>query len=74
MCRTHTAQEVANILDTMADLFAWKRRKGLSELAAVARMPSRGWRTSAEADVERTENPAPSHPAWPVGAGDGSTA
>lgn len=44
MCHVHTNEELANILETLADLFTWKRRARLSEAAAVLRSPSRQWR------------------------------
>ena len=47
MCRVHTAEELANILDTMADLFAWKRRETLVQAARGARFPSQPWRYPA---------------------------
>jgi hypothetical protein len=56
MCRTDGREEVANSLDTLADLFAWKRRKGPAQAAAVARRPSRGWRHDPE------DEPAPYPP------------
>ena len=35
MCHVHTNEELATILENLADLFAWKRRKSLVEAAAV---------------------------------------
>ena len=51
MCQEHTREEVANILDTLADLFTWKRRARLAEAAAVLRSPSREWRHPAAPDL-----------------------
>ncbi len=47
MCHLHTNEELANILESMADLFAWKRRKSLTEAAAVLRSTDRQWRHPA---------------------------
>ena len=47
MCHVHTNEELANILENLADLFTWKRRKSLTEAAAVLRSPSRQWRHPA---------------------------
>ena len=44
MCHVHTNEELANILENLADLFAWKRRKSLVEAAAVLRSSGREWR------------------------------
>jgi hypothetical protein len=44
MCHVHTNEELANILETLADLFSWKRRERLTEAAAVLRSPTRQWR------------------------------
>jgi len=51
MCQEHTREELANILDTLADLFTWKRRARLAEAAAMLRAPSREWRHPAAPDV-----------------------
>ena len=37
MCHLHTNEELANILENMADLFAWKRRASLVDAAAQMR-------------------------------------
>ena len=44
MCHVHTNEELANILHTLAELFTWKRRRGLTEAAAVLRSPTKQWR------------------------------
>lgn len=51
MCQEHTREELANILDTLADLFTWKRRARLAEAAATLRAPSAEWRHPAVPDV-----------------------
>jgi hypothetical protein len=51
MCHVHSNEELANILENLADLFAWKRRKTLIEAAAVLRSPVREWRHPAVPDV-----------------------
>ena len=51
MCHVHTNEELANILENLADLFTWKRRKSLIEAAAVLRSPGREWRHPAIPDV-----------------------
>ena len=51
MCLEHTNEELANILDNLAGLFAWKRRKSLVEAAAVLRSPTRQWRHPAMPDL-----------------------
>lgn len=53
MCHEHTKEELANILDmdTLADLFTWKRRARLAEAAAMLRSPSREWRHPPTTDV-----------------------
>ena len=51
MCHVHTNEELANILENLADLFTWKRRKSLIEAAAVLRSPTREWRHEAMPDV-----------------------
>ena len=51
MCHVHSNEELANILENLAGLFAWKRRKSLTEAAAVLRSPSRQWRHPAIPDV-----------------------
>lgn len=51
MCHVHTNEELANILENLADLFAWKRRKSLVEAAAVLRSPGRQWRHPAMPDL-----------------------
>ena len=47
MCHVHTNEELANILENLADLFAWKRRESLVDAAAVLRSPTRQWRHPA---------------------------
>lgn len=51
MCHVHTNEELANILENLADLFTWKRRKSLIEAAAVLRSPGREWRHPAIPEV-----------------------
>jgi hypothetical protein len=51
MCHVHTNEELANILENLADLFTWKRRKSLIEAAVVLRSPTREWRHPALPDV-----------------------
>jgi hypothetical protein len=51
MCHVHTNEELANILENLADLFTWKRRKSLVDAAAVLRSPGREWRHPAMPDV-----------------------
>ena len=51
MCHVHTNEELANILENLADLFTWKRRKSLAEAATVLRTPGREWRHPAIPDV-----------------------
>ena len=51
MCHVHTNEELANILENLADLFTWKRRKSLVEAAAVLRSPGCEWRHPAIPDV-----------------------
>ena len=51
MCHVHTNEELANILENLADLFTWRRRKSLTEAAAVLRSSDRQWRHPAIPDV-----------------------
>ena len=51
MCHVHTNEELANILENLADLFAWKRRRSLVEAAAVLRSPTCEWRHPAIPEV-----------------------
>ena len=51
MCHVHTNEELANILENLADLFTWKRRKSLVEAAAVLRSPGREWRHPSMPDL-----------------------
>ena len=51
MCHVHTDEEMANILETLADLFSWKRRERFTEAAAVLRSPTRRWRHPATPNV-----------------------
>ena len=51
MCHLHTNEELANILENLADLFAWKRRESLVDAASVLRSPTRQWRHPAMPDV-----------------------
>lgn len=51
MCHVHTNEEMANILETLADLFSWKRRERFKEAAVVLRSPSRQWRHAATPSV-----------------------
>lgn len=44
MCHPYTNEELANILENLADLFTWKRRQSLADAAAVLRSPGREWR------------------------------
>jgi len=66
MCRVHTDEELANILETLADLFAWKRRKTLSEAAVAARFPSQPWRHPSLPDA--SGKAAVIGLAWPGGS------
>lgn len=51
MCHVHTNEEMANILETLADLFSWKRRERFKEAAVVLRSPSRQWRHVATPNI-----------------------
>ena len=51
MCHVHTNEELANIVEMLADLFSWKRRQRLVEAAAVLRSPTREWRHPAIPNV-----------------------
>lgn len=47
MCHVHTNEEMANILETLADLFSWKRRARFTEAAVILRSPTPQWRHSS---------------------------
>ena len=51
MCHLHTNEELANILENLADLFTWKRRESLVDAAAVLRSTDRQWRHKAMPDL-----------------------
>jgi len=72
MCQEHTPQELANILENLADLFTWKRRQSLVDAAAVLRSPTRQWRHPAMPEVPFENGYI--HPYdWPVAGGKRAT-
>ena len=44
MCHEYTNEELANILDNLGGLFAWKRRRTLVEAAEIVRTNAPPWR------------------------------
>ncbi len=51
MCRTHSYEELATIMDNLSGLFTWKRRRMLAASADIIRTPSRGLRHPALDDL-----------------------